>query len=83
MEILKCCIQWGLEFGTFEYRIHSKTERFTIRKPNIQNGCISLDHFRKKLFFVKRSRLHTATAIQKPNKMAAVRFLNGQKKWPH
>ena len=39
----KSKIQWGLEYRTFEYRIHSKTERFivlilngrTIQKPNI------------------------------------------------
>ena len=24
----KCEIQWGLEFRTFEYQIHSKTEHF-------------------------------------------------------
>ena len=24
-------IQWGLEYRTFEYRIHSKTERFESR----------------------------------------------------
>ena len=36
-------IQWGLEYRTLEFRIHSKSERFegrfsngrTIRKPNI------------------------------------------------
>ena len=30
-------MQWGLEYQTFKYRIHSKTERFIVRISNGQN----------------------------------------------
>ena len=55
--IEKTCIQSGLEFRTFEFRIHSKTERLKVQISNgsvfeppfknrtIQTGRFSLDRF--------------------------------------
>ena len=64
-------IQSGLEFGTFEFRIHSKTEHYKVRFLNVLFSNIpilnirlkkiatSLGHFthRKKKFFYTRPRL--------------------------
>ena len=41
-------IQWGLEFRTFEYRIHLKTERFNIRFSNHPN------HSKNELFTIRK-----------------------------
>ena len=61
-------IQWGLEFRTLEYRIHSKTERFDVlisnvrisngpyhsktEHLNIQNGRFKLGCFKYKKFLL-------------------------------
>ena len=44
-------IQSGLEFRTFEYRIHSKTERFKV-PFSIRNIATSLGCFIQKIFFL-------------------------------